>query len=101
MLIIKVRENGHKRSLVFNKINIQKIKTNYSPIEEIKIIYNTTINTFNTFWKGILRNDNYLGKLKSNIITKNEQELDVSEGNNDNNNEYDQNVSTILLKRSL
>ena len=29
--------DGQKRSLVFNKTKIQKLKTNYSPIEEIKI----------------------------------------------------------------
>ena len=45
--------NGHKRSLVFNKNTIEKLKVNYSPIEEIKILDNNvstnTFNTFNTF----------------------------------------------------
>ena len=64
--------------------NIQKLKANYSPVEEIKIIDNSTtntFNTFNTFWKGVEINAHYSNKIKDTIITKSEQEVKEYEEN--------------------
>jgi hypothetical protein len=78
---VKVHD-GQKRSLVFNKSTIQKLKTNYSPIEEIKIIYNSTTNTsntFNTFWKGVERNGSYKDIPKSSETSRNVADLGFQE----------------------
>jgi hypothetical protein len=57
---------------IFNKATIQKLKTNYSPIEEIKIKDNftttNTFNTFNTFWKGAERNGSHKDTLKVYLL---------------------------------
>ncbi len=77
--------DGQKRSLVFNKTTIQKLKTNYSPIKEIKIINNSTTNTsntsntFNTFWKCVERNERHKDTLKSNETVKNTDDLGIDE----------------------
>lgn len=74
--------DGQKRSLVFNKNTIQKLKTNYSLIEEIKIIYDATTNTpntFNTFWKGIERKESNRGTIKSIEMVKDPEELEIDE----------------------
>jgi hypothetical protein len=89
-----------ERPLVFNKTTIQN-SINYSPIEEIKILYNSTtntFNTFNTFWKGVERNGDYKDKAKSNKITKSEQILDILDRISKNNDENNQNSSAILIE---
>ena len=70
---------GH---LVFNKSTIQALKTNYSPIEKIKIIHNSTtntFNTFNTFWKGVERNGHYKDSLKRIEIAKDTERSEIGE----------------------
>ena len=93
--------DGQKRSLVFNKTNIQKLKANYSPVEKIKIIDNSTtntFNTFNTFWKGVEINAHYSNKIKDTIITKSEQEVKEYEENSEYNNENSESKSTLLIE---
>jgi hypothetical protein len=71
--------DGQKRSLIFNKNTIQKLKTNYSPTEEIKVLDNSTTNTsntFNTFWKGVERHGSHKGILKRNVKDTEEIGLD-------------------------
>lgn len=71
--------DGQKRYLVFNKTIIQKLKTNYSPIEEIKIIANSTTNTsntFNTFWKGV---ESHKDISKSIEGVKDKERLEIDE----------------------
>ena len=74
--------DGQKRFLVFNNTKIQKLKTKYSPIEEIKIIDNATTNTsntFNTFWKGVERKESHKDKQEIDNTTENmkDQEADI------------------------
>jgi hypothetical protein len=77
------RHDGQQRSLVFDKTTIQKLKTNYSPIEEIKIKDNSTTNTpntFNTFWKGVERNGSHKDKFKINDMIENVKDQEASDG---------------------
>ncbi len=69
---VKVHD-GHTLFLVFNKNIIEKLKVNYSQIRIIKILHNTSsviTNTFNTFWKGIERNDTFKNDFNVIELTK-------------------------------
>ena len=62
--------DGEKRSLVFNKTTLQKLKGNYSSVKGIEILDSSsnptnTSNTFNTFWKGVEGNGIHDNGLKS------------------------------------
>ena len=66
--------NGEQRSLVFNKNTIQKLGSNYSQVQEIKVFSNNSLpNTFNTFWSNIRNNIYYKDDEKSETIIKSEQ----------------------------
>ena len=93
--------DGQKRSLIFNKNTIEKLKNNYSPIKEIAILStNVSTNTFNTFWNNIERNGIYDDNIKSNKITKCKHDLKKLEGNSESDNENKQNKSTNLIENN-
>jgi hypothetical protein len=72
--------DGQQRSIVFNKSTIQKLETKYSPTEEIKIIYNSTTNTpntFNTFWKTVGKNGTFKNKQKIDSRIENVNDYEV------------------------
>jgi hypothetical protein len=95
--------DGHKRSLVFNKNVIEKLKVNYSQINEIKILDNisstNTSNTFNTFWKGIEENGRIRDKFNINFVNENEQKMKEIESNSEYNNKNSQNDITNSVER--
>jgi hypothetical protein len=72
--------DGEKRSLVFNKTILQKLKDNYSTVKKIEILDNNsaanTPNTFNTFWKGIERNGTFKNNFNVIELTKSGLKLD-------------------------
>jgi hypothetical protein len=80
--------DGKQRTLVFDPNTLRNLESNYSPIEEIKILSNVrtnTSNTFNTFWKSI--EQNYISSSKSqvSILAQNSQDIKNNEGNSKEN----------------
>ena len=93
-----------KKDLIFNKNTIQALKTNYSPIEKIKIIDNSTtntFNTFNTFWKCVERNGDLKSMINSAEITNSEQKLDIEEETINYNDKNNQNDSAIFIEDQI
>ena len=81
------RHDGERRSLVFNKAILQKLKGNYSSVKEIEILdgndLTNTSNTFNTFWKCIEGNGIHDTALKGNELTNYGQKTTEDEGNSE------------------
>jgi hypothetical protein len=74
-----------KRSLIFNKNTIQKLKNSYSAIKEITILSaNVGTNTFNTFWNSVERNSCHKDKLYNDKVAKHEYKLNENSENNNN-----------------
>lgn len=68
-----------KISCIWQKYN-PKFKTNYSAIEEIKIMGNDATNTFNTLWKGVNRNGSHKEKFKIKDMAENMKDQDEDDG---------------------
>jgi hypothetical protein len=90
--------DGQQRSLVFNKNTLQKLQSNYSQINEIKVFSNPSLpNTFNTFWSNIRKNIDCKVDDKSETIIK--RNLDVGQTNEDksiNNNDKINNGKSLV-----
>ncbi len=82
--------DGNQRLLEFNRKDLERFKDNYSPIDKIEIIgqYNTnSSNTFNSFWKGVERNERINNKTNSNNLTKNIDNTCQDNGKSSTNSE--------------
>jgi hypothetical protein len=94
--------DGHKRSLVFSKNVIEKLKDNYSQINEITILGNNsttnTPNTFNTFWKGVGRNDTFKNNFNVIEATKSGLESDEYEENSESSADNSSNSPIQIME---
>jgi hypothetical protein len=94
--------DGERRSLVFNKTVIEKLKDNYSPIKKIDILDNksatNTFNTFNTFWKGVENNGSCRDKIIGNKVTESVLKLSELNGNSEEYAENSNNPLTPSMK---
>src|SRR6478672_11413759 len=90
--------NGGKRSLVFNKDTIQRLRSNYSKTQEIKVFSNKSLpNTFNIFWNNVGKNTYFKDDDKSETIIKSEQKVgQTNEDKSINNNDKINNSKSIV-----
>ena len=79
---------------MFNKSTLQKLKSNYSQTQEVKVFSNKSLpNAFNTFWSNIEKNTYCKDDDKGETIIKSEQK---NEEKNINNNDKINNSKSFV-----
>lgn len=86
----KKGHDGKQRCLIFNKVILERLKDNYSPIGKVEIIYQNNssqfsetnaLNTFNTFWTFIDKNTALVKRSEPKNLNQN---ADLSSKNQEN-----------------